>query len=244
MKTSSIFLLSSFAVGVAIISIVVVMYPPNNTPIHVDTVFPSKSNSQKYGQTVKIIVEVKERLENSNILPLVITQVISVEPSVSEIKTVGFLPTVYGNRIENGTRYDRDVTILEKQFLFNITDETGKPAIDESRLSGGGFFVRDGLGGTMARCGDEYKLVYIPYGNMVTLPIHNGTSKIFASASTVGITPEENGEYYLRFASFYDNEIKLPQNSQVIFAKTSDCVIDKANNVNGKLDEVVFRLNS
>ena len=244
MKKRSVLLTSSFAVGIIIISVMVVMYPPNNTPIIVDSAFPSKSNSQNYGQTVKIIVDVKERLENSNILPLVITQVISVNPSVSEIKTVGFLPTIYGDSKENGTGFDRDITILEKQFLFNITDETGKNAIDGSRLSGGGFFVRDGLGSSMARCGDEYTLVRIPYGNMVTLPIFNGTSTIFASASTVGITPDENGEYYLRFASFYDNEIKLPQNSQIVFAKTSDCVVDEANNVHGKLDEVVFRLYS
>jgi len=242
-KKSSVLLISFFVVGIAIISVMVVMYPPNST-IRTDSAFPSKSNSQNYGQTVKIIVDVKERLENSNILPLVITQVISVDPSVSEIKTVGFLPTNYGHREENGTRFDRDITILEKQFLFNVTDESGKPAIDGSRLSGGGFFVRDGLGGSMARCGDEYTLVEILYGNMVTLPIYNGTSTIFASASTVGITPEENGEYYLRFASFYDNEIKLPQKSQIVFEQTSDCVVDEANNVHGKLDEIVFRLYS
>jgi len=247
MKKSSVLLISSFMVGVIIISIIVVMYPPNNT-IHTDSAFTSKSIVKNYGQTVKIIVEVKERLENSNILPLVITQVISVDPSKSEIKTVGFLPTNYYVWRENGTMLDREVTPLESNLSFNITDETGNYPIDKSRLPGVGFGIYDALGVSMAKCGDEHTPVEILYENMVTFPIANGTSTIFVTTSTVGITPEENGEYYLRFASFYDNEIKLPQNSQIIFAKTSDCVVDETNNVHGNwvhgnYDEIVFRIN-
>jgi hypothetical protein len=244
MKKNLILLISSFGVGLAIISILVVMYPPNSTPIHVDNPFPSKSNSQNYGNTTKIIVEVKDKLENSKILPLVITQVISINPSISEIKTVGFLPINYGVFGDNDTRMGLEILPSENQFLFNITDENGKNPLDESRLSGGGFFVRDGLGASTARCGDEYTLVEILYGNMVTLPIVNGTSTIFVSHSSVGITPEDAGEYYLRFASFYDNEIRLPQNSQIISTKTSNCIIDKANNIHGEFDEVIFRLYS
>lgn len=174
----------------------------------------------------------------TNIAPLTTTLVFTGTQTITEISERSFEPTNYGDRQpdEIGTSWDLLPDSLRVRMA--VVDQNNMDVIDRNTKS---VFGRNAiLFITQASCGD--KIVEILYGAAVTVPIKNGTYTVLAKNSVSGLIPNESGEYVLDFASFFKQEIELPDDAIVLSSTSDVCSTEIDNYPLAYYDHVVFKL--
>ena len=76
---------------------------------------------------------------------------------------------------------------------------------------------------------------------LVAIP--ENLSSVSITTSESGLLPVD-GLYTLRFASFFDNDVLLPENAVIVSSNENRCTVDHEEYSSGKYVEVIFKLTS
>lgn len=227
MKKISIYLIS-----IGIFALILTWYVLSNLELIVQ---PNKSDNNM--SFTKLEITIGDSIDSRTILPIVITQVTSSDKPLDRITKWYFLPTHYDeiNPI-NKTGLDFLPNILK--IGLEVQDEHGNNAIDTSQQSE--FASNSALYHTTIFCGKNNEKINIFYGQPVTVPIKSGLYKVFAKNAENELLPNKNGEYTLGFASFFEQEIKLPKNAIILSMNHEYC--SSHDSKKAYYDKVTFRL--
>lgn len=206
----------------------------------------SQNKPQSSGNEIlqrSMIVSVEDRHLENKILPISVTeQIIHLKP-VDEVKIWRIFPFI----IEDGER-ERVIGLnnpgIESQYglkySFNVFDENQNEILDLDS-NRGTINYRDALGYVMTICSDNTReeANFSPEWIVPLKP--NFTSNVYVKYSEYALVPKNN-EYRLKFSSFFDTQIILPDNTIVISNKTKSCSPFTGEWKTVNFFDIVFRL--
>lgn len=226
-------------VGMAIIGIIVFS---QTIPSQVQ----SQNKPQNYGNEIlqrTMIVSVEDRHLENKVLPISVTeQILHLKP-VDEVKVWRIFPFI----IEEGEQ-ERVIGLnnwgIESQYglkySFNVFDENQNEILDLDSNRGMMDF-REGLGYVMATCQNNIK-EEANFSSEWIVPLKpNFASDVYVKYTEYALIPN-NEEYRLKFSSFFDTQVILPDNAIVLSNKTKSCSPDTGEWEKVNFFDIVFRL--
>ena len=187
----------------------------------------------------KLVIKVGEPIDHHGLAPIITTQVSTSDRPITKIIDRNYHPTNYGNRNpdEHGTSYELIPGHL--RIDMQVQDENDLDAID---WDANPSFARIQPGfQTLAVCDDE-KTVAILYGAPIIVPIKKEVHTVFNTNLVDGLLPNEESEYVLSFASFFRQEVNLPDRATVISSTSERCRTEVKNYEQAYYDRVVFQM--
>ena len=187
-------------------------------------------------QTSKLVISVGVPIDYRGLAPITTTQVTTSDKPIAKIIDRTYHPTNFGDRQPDSFGTSWDLIPGPLRIDMEIVDENNMDVIDRDKAS----FSRIQPGyETRTICSDG-RMVKILYGAPVIVPIKDGIHTVYDKNLVDGLLPNENDQYVLSFASFFKQEIKLPD-SAVIQSHTSEtCSTNIKNHETTYYDRVVF----
>jgi len=187
----------------------------------------------------RLVITVGEPIDYSGLAPITTTQVTTSEQPITKIIDRTYHPTNFGDRQPDGFGTSWDLIPGPLRIDMSIVDQNNTDAIDRDTKSSFGRIQP--LYKTSTIC-DNNQTVEILYGAPVIVPIKDGTHTVFDRNLVDGLLPNKSSEYILSFASFFKQEIKLPDIA-VIQSQTSEtCNTDIKNHETAYYNRVVFEM--
>lgn len=75
----------------------------------------------------------------------------------------------------------------------------------------------------------------------MNVPIRDGFNTVYAKNSIEGLLPNENNEYALSFASFFKQEVKLPDNAVVLEDISDTCITEVKDHESAYYNYIEFK---
>ena len=187
----------------------------------------------------KLVIRVGEPIDHHGLAPIITTQVSTSEKPIAKIIDRNYHPTNYGDRNtdEHGARYK----LIPGHLRIHMQVQDGND-IDVIDWDANPSFARIQPGYQTRAVRDDGKTVEIIYGAPVIVPIEKGVHTVFNTNLVDGLLPNEESEYVLSFASFFRQEIKLPDSAMVISSTSEKCLTDLKNHKLAYYDRVIFQM--
>ena len=190
--------------------------------------------------STKLMIVLDPPIDFLEMVPITTIHIFSDSKPIKKIEDRTYHPANYGDRQpdETGTRWELLPNSLRVGML--VTDENGNDVIDRNSQSS--FARNQPLYVTEATC-DDGNIVKIKYGAPVYVPLIDDVYTVYDTNSVDGLVPNEHGQYLLRFASFFEQDIKLPEDVKILHHISQTCKIDEIKNYQvAHYDELLFEM--
>ena len=183
-----------------------------------------------------LVIAVGVPIDYRGLAPITTTQVTTSDKPITKIIDRTYHPTNFGDRQSDSFGTSWDLIPGPLRIDMEIVDENNMDIIDRDKAS----FSRIQPGyETRTICSDS-RMVEILYGAPVIVPIKDGIHTVYDKNLVDGLLPNENDQYVLSFASFFKQEIKLPDSAVVQSHTSETCSTNIKNHEMTYYDRVVF----
>ena len=184
----------------------------------------------------EITITIGDPINKNGLLPITTIETTSNVESLDFIIDWHFLPLNHGEWGPLGDRISWD-TLPSMHREFNTTGEASGEQVEFDAS----FMRNDILRIYDANCQGEK--IEILSADPIPITIPENLSSVSITASEAGLLPVD-GLYTLRFASFFDQNVELPDNAEVISYEQKRCSVNHEEYSSGEYVNVVFRLES
>ena len=182
-------------------------------------------------QPEKIIVEVLDRHYTEQVFPIRITEVVSGITDNDKIQTWFFLPLDMGEKI-------RDWNFVTNS-VFGIVDKDGNNAIEMSVNQDLGY-LNDVSRGSQITCNNGEK-ISMKYRTPSVVDVKDNITETYGVYSNIGFPPSLYKNETLKIASFFDQDIILPDHALLISNRSEICAVNHMGFTEAHYDEVIFQ---
>ena len=185
----------------------------------------------------EITITVGDAIRKDGLLPITTTEITTNTESLDSVTDWHFLPLNHGEWGPSGNdRASWDALPNEnRQFI-----STGKANGEQVDFDASHF--RDAILRTYdADCRGEK--IEILSADPVSVAIPEKMSSVSITISDSGLLPVD-GLYTLRFASFFDQDVMLPENAVIVSSEQKRCSVNHEEYSSGQYVKVVFKLES
>ena len=190
-------------------------------------------------QNSRLVIVVGKPIDYSGLAPITTTQIITSDKPITKIIDRTYHPTNYGDRQPDHLGTSWELIPGPFRIDMSIVDQNNINAIDQS---GDSSFARiQPLYKTQITCDDNQTLEML-YGAPVTVPIKDKIHTIYDTNLVDGLLPNEKNQYVLSFASFFKQEIKLPEIAVIQSHTSETCYTDIKNHETTYYDRIVFEM--
>ena len=190
-------------------------------------------------QNSKLVITVGEPIDYSGLAPITTTQIITSDKPLTKIIDRTYHPTNYGNRQPDHLGTNWEFIPGPFRIDMSIVDQNNTNAIDQSNDPS--FARIQPLYVTQITC-DDNQTFEILYGAPVTVPIKDEIRTVYDTNLVDGLLPNEKNQYVLSFASFFKQEIKLPDIAVIQSHTSETCHTNIQNHETTYYDRVVFEM--
>ncbi len=185
----------------------------------------------------EITITIGDPIRKDGLLPIITTEITTNTESLDSVTDWHFLPLNHGEWGPSGNdRLSWDVLPNENR-QFDSTGETNGEQVEFDAS-----YSRDAILQVYdADCRGEK--IEILSADPVSIAIPENMSSVSITTSEAGLLPVD-GVYTLRFASFFDLDVMLPENAVIISSEQKRCAVDHKEYSSGRYVKVVFKLES
>ena len=184
----------------------------------------------------EIIITIGDPVNKKGLLPIITIEKTSNVESLDSVIDWNFLPLNHGEWGALGDRLSWD-TLPSQSRLHNVTGISNGELVQLHPYIGRNDILRI----YDATCQGEK--IQILSADPVSVLIPENFSSVSVTDSEAGLLPVK-GLYTLQFASFFDQEIVLPDNAVVLSSEEKRCAVNHDEYSSGKYSNIVFKLES
>lgn len=141
-------------------------------------------------------------------LPVNVTQSVHLNESVSEIRFWDIVP----DWVQQGSA----------ERLMRVTNIDGNDVTDPSRI-----IVNPAILNTLEAICPSGESRIAKFGDPFVIPLKNGTrGDLLISYNLARVVPENQTDYHIKFSSFYETDVLLPENAVVKSDNSQPCTIE------------------
>ena len=190
----------------------------------------------------QIIIAIEDAIDSRGLVPIMITQVTNVTMSDNNVQLLDFKPENFGEVGSQDIRIGWDLLPPNHRISHKIFDENDDDPINRNIMSEG--FTYPTIGYTyLAICGENAESKRITHSWPITIPIKSNESTIFSMSDGGGLLPNDKNEYVLSFTSFFEQNVKLPEDAIILSDKSRLCsVVQHDNFERAYNNDIVFKL--
>ncbi|QMU55024.1 MAG: hypothetical protein GKS07_09125 [Nitrosopumilus sp.] len=185
----------------------------------------------------EITITIGDPISKNGLLPIITTEITANTELLDSVTDWHFLPLNHGEwGPSDDSRLSLDILPNEnRQF-----DSTGESNCKEIEFDAS--FGRDDILQVYdADCMGEK--IEILSADPISIIIPENLSSVSITTSESGLLPVD-GMYTLRFASFFDQNVMLPENAVIVSSEEKRCAVNHEEYSSGRYVKVVFKLES
>ena len=189
----------------------------------------------------RLLIVVGKPIDHHGLAPITTVQITASDGEpITKIIDRTYHPTNFGNRqlADLGTSWD--LVPGHQRINMEIVDQDNADAIDHSKNPS--FARIQPLYKTSIMCDDGNQEVKILYGAPLIIPIRDGIHTVYDRNLVDGLLPNENNQYVLSFASFFRQEVELPDTATTLSRTSETCYTDIQHHETTYYDRVVFEM--
>jgi hypothetical protein len=184
----------------------------------------------------EITITIGDPVNKKGLLPIITTEKTSNIQLLDFVTDWNFLPLNHGEWGPQGERVSWD-TLPSKNRVHNFTGEKNGESIeiDQNLIRESSLSIYD------ANCqGEQIEMLSAA---LMLISIPKDTSSTSFTISSAGLLPVD-GLYTLQFASFFDQEIMLPENAVIVSSEEKRCAVNHEKYSSGEYINIIFKLES
>ena len=185
----------------------------------------------------EITITIGDPISKNGLLPIITTEITTNTELLDSVTDWHFLPLNHGEWGPSGNdRLSWDVLPSENRQFESTGESNGK------EIEFNASFGRDAILQIYdADCRGEK--IEILSADPISITIPENLSSVSITASEAGLLPVD-GLYTLRFASFFDQNVMLPENAVIVSSEEKRCSVNHEEYSSGRYVKVVFKLES
>lgn len=187
----------------------------------------------------RLVLTVGEPIDHHGLVPIITTQITTSSEPITKIIDRTYHPTNFGNRTVDSLGTSWELVPGHMRISMQVLDQNNTDAIDRS--DNPSFSRTQPLYTTRITC-DNNQTVEILYGTSVIVPIKNGIHTVYDRNLVDGLLPNNNNQYVLSFASFFKQDIELPDTAIIQSQTSKTCHTGIKNHETTHYDRVVFEM--
>ena len=202
---------------------------------------PINVHREEQYNTINLIITLGDPINYLDMVPITTNLVYSSSTPINKIIDRTYHPTNYADREPGDTGARWELIPPKLRTETRIVDENDVDVIDYD--DNPSFARIQPLYATEAICSND-NVVQIKYGAPITVPIKDSVYTVYDINSIDGLIPSQDGKYVLSFASFFEQQVILPDNAEILSNTSEKCSITGIKNYEeAYYDRVVFRIN-